>query len=75
MKFFRGVGDPRIDRFRSRRRWARRLGWILYGLLFTGLLAGVGVGVFVYYTYIKDLPDFTSIKAYRPPVVTRCCVD
>jgi len=71
MKFFRGVGDPRIDRFHSRRRWAKRLGWILYGLLFTGLLAGVGVGVFVYYTYIKDLPDFTSIKAYRPPVVTR----
>jgi len=71
MKFFKGVGDPRIDRFHSRRRWAKRLGWLLYGLLFTGLLTGVGVAAFIYISYIKDLPDFTSIKAYRPPVVTR----
>ncbi|MEJ2090565.1 MAG: PBP1A family penicillin-binding protein [Syntrophobacterales bacterium] len=71
MKTFKGMGDPRIDRFRSRRRWARRLGWILYGLLFTGLLAGVGAGWFIYTSYIKDLPDFTEIKEYRPPVVNR----
>jgi penicillin-binding protein 1A len=71
MKTFKGMGDPRIDRFRSRRRGARRLGWILYGLLFTGLLAGVGAGWFIYTSYIKDLPDFTEIKEYRPPVVNR----
>ena len=71
MKIFKGKGDPRFDRFRSRRRWARRLGWILYGLLFTGLLAGVGAGWFIYTSYIKDLPDFTEIKEYRPPVVNR----
>jgi penicillin-binding protein 1A len=47
------------------------LGWILYGLLFTGLLAGAGAGWFIYTSYIKDLPDFTEIKEYRPPVVNR----
>jgi penicillin-binding protein 1A len=71
MKIFRRKGDPRIDRLYSRRRWARRLGWIIYGLLFTVLLAGVGAGWFIYSSYIKDLPDFTEIKEYRPPVVSR----
>jgi len=71
MKFFKGVGDPRIDRFHRRRRWARRLGWIIYGLLFTLVLAGLGFAGFIYFAYIRDLPDFTAIKDYRPPVVTR----
>jgi penicillin-binding protein 1A len=71
MKIFKGVGDPRIDRFHARRRWARRLGWIIYGFLATLFLAGVGAAAFIYFTYIKDLPDFTSIKEYRPPVITR----
>jgi penicillin-binding protein 1A len=70
MRFFKGMGDPRFDRFHSRRRWARRLGWIIYGLLFAILLAGVGTAGYIYYSYIKDLPDFTAIKEYRPPVVT-----
>jgi penicillin-binding protein 1A len=74
MKLFKGVGeskiDPRIDRFQARRRWARRLGLIIYGLLFTGVL-GMGAGAaFIYVTFIKNLPDFTSIKEYRPPVIT-----
>jgi penicillin-binding protein 1A len=71
MKIFRGKTDPRFDRFHSQRRWARRLGLILYGLLFTGILAVVGAAGLIYYSYIKDLPDFTAIKEYRPPVVTR----
>lgn len=70
MKPLRGLGDPKIDRFRARRIWARRLGWVLYGLLFTGVLAVVGAAGFLYYSFIKDLPDFTTIKEYRPPVVT-----
>jgi penicillin-binding protein 1A len=70
MKIFKGTGDPKIDRFQYRRLWARRLGWILYGLLFTGLLACVGAAVFIYFHFIKNLPDFTAIKEYRPPVVT-----
>jgi penicillin-binding protein 1A len=46
------------------------LGWILYGLLFTGLLACLGAAAFIYFHFIKNLPDFTAIKEYRPPVVT-----
>ena len=64
-------GDPRLDRFNRRRRWARRLGWLLYGSLFLGLLAGGAGGGYIYLHYIRDLPDFASIKEYRPPVVTR----
>jgi len=71
MKFFKGKGDPRIDRLYSRRRWARRLGWVIYGLLFTMLLTGAGAAYFIYNAYIKDLPDFTEIKGYRPPVISR----
>ncbi len=71
MKFFKGRGDPRINRLYSRRRWARRLGWVIYGLLFTVLLIGAGTAYFIYTSYIKDLPDFTAIKEYRPPVVSR----
>jgi penicillin-binding protein 1A len=70
MRFFKGIGDPKIDRFHRRRLWAKRLGWILYGLLFTGLLACLGVAGFIYFHFIRNLPDFTAIKAYRPPVVT-----
>ncbi len=70
MKLFKGTGDPKIDRFQYRRQWARRLGWILYGLLFTGFLACLGAAGFIYFHFIKNLPDFTAIKAYRPPVVT-----
>ncbi len=74
MKLFKGQGeakiDPRIDRFANRRRWARRLGLIIYGLLFTGLLGLLAVAAFIYFVFIKNLPDFTSIKEYRPPVIT-----
>jgi penicillin-binding protein 1A len=74
MKFFRERGDakidPKIDRFQARRRWARRLGLIIYGLLFTGLLGVLAAAGFVYFAFIKNLPDFTSIKEYRPPVIT-----
>ncbi len=75
MRWWRKAGepriDPRLDRFNKRRRWARRLGWLLYGLLFLALLGGAGVGAFIYLKYIRDLPDFASIREYRPPVVTR----
>jgi penicillin-binding protein 1A len=74
MKLFKGVGesniDPKIDRFQAHRRWARRLGLVLYGLLFTGILGVVAAAGFVYVTFIKNLPDFTAIKEYRPPVIT-----
>jgi len=78
MKLFREQEDPKIDpqidrfqaRQRSRQLWARRLGLMIYGLLFTGLLGMLAVAGFIYFTFIKNLPDFTSIKEYRPPVIT-----
>ncbi len=72
MKIFgKGTGDPRLDRLQKRRRRARWLGAILYGLVFAGLLGGVGVGWYLYHAHLKDLPDIASIREYRPPVVTR----
>ena len=71
MRFIKGVRDPRLDVFQRRKRWARRLGYALYGLILLTVLAGAGAAGFIYYRYIKDLPDFTAIKEYRPPVVSR----
>ncbi|MBM4283812.1 MAG: PBP1A family penicillin-binding protein [Deltaproteobacteria bacterium] len=71
MKWFRRGDEPDLDRYRLRKRWARRLSWILYGLVLAVMLSGVGAGVYIYSRYIKDMPDFTAIKEYRPPVITR----
>ena len=70
MRIFKGPSPNRLEKYHQRRRWARRLGWILYGLLFTGLLAAAGAGGYIYYHFLQDLPDFTSIKEFRPSVVT-----
>ncbi|MFZ5453811.1 MAG: penicillin-binding protein 1A [Thermodesulfobacteriota bacterium] len=70
MRFFKSSPD-RLEKYHQRRRWARRLSWVLYGLFFTCVLAGAGVGGYIYYHFIRDLPDFTSIKEFRPPVVTQ----
>jgi len=66
MKFFKEPNPNRLEKYHQRRRWARRLTWLLYGLVFTGLLGVVGAGVFVYHHFLRDLPDFTSIKEFRP---------
>ncbi|MEJ2070221.1 MAG: PBP1A family penicillin-binding protein [Syntrophobacterales bacterium] len=62
--------NPISDRFPTRRRPVRRLMWIIFCLLFTVILAGVGTATYFYYSCIKDLPDFTAIRKYRPPVIT-----
>ena len=62
MKLFREQEDPKIDpqidrfqaRQRSRQLWARRLGLMIYGLLFTGLLGMLAVAGFIYFTFIKN---------------------
>jgi len=61
----------RLEKYHKRRRWARRLTWVLYGLFFSCALAGAGVAGYIYYHFIRDLPDFTSIKEFRPPVITQ----
>ena len=36
-----------------------------------GVFAGVGMVVFVISHYGKDLPDYSQLKEYEPPVLTR----
>jgi penicillin-binding protein 1A len=61
----------RMEHFHRRRRWAKRLNFVFYGLIFTVLLGVAGAGGYIYYHFLSDLPDFTAIKDFRPPVVTR----
>jgi penicillin-binding protein 1A len=69
MRIFKPSPD-RLEKYHQRRRWARRLSWVLYGLVFTGFLAAAAAAGYVYYHFLSDLPDFTSIKEFRPSVVT-----
>jgi penicillin-binding protein 1A len=71
MKFFKEPNPNRLEKYHQRRRWARRLSMILYGLIFTALLMMVAGGVFIYHHFLRDLPDFTSVKTFRPPVITQ----
>lgn len=43
----------------------------LVSLGFLGAMAGVVVMVAVFYKYGQSLPDFSQLKDYKPPVVTR----
>jgi penicillin-binding protein 1A len=70
MRIFKGPSPDRLEKYHQRRRWARRLTWVLYGLMFTALLAGAAGAGYIYYHFLRDLPDFTSIKEFRPSVVT-----
>jgi penicillin-binding protein 1A len=71
MKFFKAPSPNRLEKYHQRRRWARRLTWALYSLVFLGLLGAAGAGVFIYYHFLRDLPDFTEVKTFRPPVITQ----
>lgn len=52
----------------------RWLGRIFIFLFYLGLLGGIiaaGAAYFTYKHYTKDLPDYTQLKKYEPPIVTR----
>ncbi len=52
----------------------RWLGYLFTILFYIGLLGGVAAGGFAWLTYshyAKDLPDYTQLKKYEPPIVTR----
>jgi penicillin-binding protein 1A len=70
MKIFKPNPD-RMEHYHRRRRWAKRLNWLLYGLIFTAFLGAAGAGGYIYYHFLSDLPDFTSIKEFRPAVITQ----
>ena len=55
MKFFKEPNPNRLEKYHQRRRWARRLTYAFYGLILTGLLSMVGVGVFIYLHFLQDL--------------------
>lgn len=40
-------------------------------LLFIGAVAVVGGGIYVFYEYGRDLPDYNQLADYEPPVVSR----
>lgn len=52
----------------------RWLGRIFIFLFYIGLLGGIiaaGAAYFTYRHYTKDLPDYSQLKKYEPPIVTR----
>jgi penicillin-binding protein 1A len=71
MKFFKAPSPNRLEKYHQRRRWARRLTWLLYSLGFIGLLGAAGAGGYIYYHFLQDLPDFTAVREFRPPVITQ----
>ncbi len=43
----------------------------LLSLGFIGLIAGVGGVVYIISYYGRDLPDYSQLKEYQPPIITR----
>lgn len=43
----------------------------LFSLGFLGLIAIVGIGAYMFAQYGRDLPDYSQLKNYEPPIVTR----
>ncbi len=43
----------------------------LFGFVSVTALAGAGVLVYLFYYFGKDLPDYTQLEHYEPPITTR----
>ncbi|HPF78237.1 MAG TPA: penicillin-binding protein 1A [Alphaproteobacteria bacterium] len=43
----------------------------VFSLGFLGLIAGIAVFAFVINYYSRDLPDYSQLKKYEPPIITR----
>lgn len=52
-------------------RWLGKLFLWLFSLGFLGAIAAVGGGAFLFAHFGRDLPDYTQLKNYEPPIVTR----
>ena len=44
---------------------------LFIGSLFFISLLGVGLGIYIFYTFGRGLPDYTQLADYEPPVMTR----
>ena len=49
----------------------RKLFTALLSIGFIGIIAGLGLFIWGLFFYGKDLPDYTQLKNYEPPIVTR----
>jgi penicillin-binding protein 1A len=52
-------------------RWIGRLFLALFSLGFVAAIAGIGVVALAISHYGRDLPDYTQLKRYEPPIITR----
>ncbi len=52
-------------------RWLGTLFLWIFSLGFLGAIAVIGAGAFALSYYGRDLPDYTQLKNYEPPIVTR----
>ena len=66
-RYHYGGGEPQPPR----RRWRARLVGGFLGLVLLGIVSGVAGILWVFAEYGRDLPDYTQLARYDPPVVTR----
>ncbi len=52
-------------------RIGRLVGRIFFILTLLAILAAGGAGAFIYYHFAKDLPDYSSLKDFRPNLITQ----
>lgn len=52
-------------------RWLGHLFLALFSIGFLGAIAGIGGVALVFAHYGRDLPDYSQLKKYEPPIVTR----
>lgn len=52
-------------------RWLGNIFLFLVSLGFLGAISGGGMVVLVFNHYKRDLPDYSQLKKYEPPIVTR----
>jgi penicillin-binding protein 1A len=52
-------------------RWLGKLFLWIFSLGFLAAIGAIGAGAFLFAQYGRDLPDYTQLKTYEPPIVTR----
>lgn len=52
-------------------RWLGTLFLWMFSLGFLGAIGGIGVAALAIAHYGRDLPDYTQLKKYEPPIITR----
>ena len=52
------------------KKWKNILGGLIVFTLVSGILAVVG-GLYILYSFGRDLPDYNQLANYEPPVVSR----